>query len=238
MNTDSQGRKPPRILPIVKDGEKSQYYYFVVPERDRDPDRPAVCSPITSEVKPFAVGGVQVDSSSRQRQQEERYQNLNFHKTEQSVSQSYGNGAIGTDPNLISWTGLTGMTPVGTAPAGDPFYGNANNNPSNIPQSTAAVSSQQQQSAASAPVSMMSVRQKIIEVQRQVHGVTQDECNAALSNNRFDVEAAVKYLKVEQLFRLGIAPKERCQNLLESLKWNLQMAGSVLLDEVNTGSAV
>ena len=251
MNTDNKGRKPPRILPIVKDGKKSQYYYFVVPERDKESDRPPVCSPITAEIKPFAVGGVQVDSSVHRRQQEGRYQNINFHNKHQSPSQSYGGGthqaaspvvqsdngnvgagAVATDPSLISWTGLTGMTPVGTAPAGEPLYGNTNNNPDNVmSQSTPAVSSQ-------SPVSMMSVRQKIIEVQRQVHGVTQDECNAALSSNRWDVDAAVKYLKVEQLFRLGIAPKERCQNLLESLKWNLQMAGSMLLDEVSTGSAV
>ncbi len=54
----ASGRRVPRILPIVKDGHKNPYYYFVVPERD--PDRPTVCSPITAEVKPFSVGGVQV----------------------------------------------------------------------------------------------------------------------------------------------------------------------------------
>ena len=252
-NTEKQGRKLPRILPVVRDGEKSQYYYFVVPERDRDPDRPTVCSPITAEVKPFSVGGVQVESVSRRRPEEERYQNINFEKTnsDQRVGQHHGAnahqvnasvlptgndnfGAGETDLNLISWTGLTGMTPIGTASASECTYGNINNNPVNMPSpNTPAQSSQQ-----NASLSMSSVRMKITEVQRQVHGVTQDECNAALSSNRWDVEAAVKYLKVEQLFRLGIAPKEKCQNLLESLKWNLQTAGSVLLDEVSTGSAV
>ena len=251
-NTEKQGRKLPRILPVVRDGEKSQYYYFVVPERDKDPDRPTVCSPITAEVKPFSVGGVQVESVSRRRAEEERYQNINFEKTisDQRVGQFHGanahqvntsvlptcndNFGVGeTDLNLISWTGLTGMTPVGTASSSECSYGNINSNPVNMPPNTPAQSSQQ-----NASVSMSSVRMKITEVQRQVHGVTQDECDAALSSNRWDVEPAVKYLKVEQLFRLGIAPKEKCQNLLESLKWNLQTAGSVLLDEVSTGSAV
>ena len=251
VNTEKQGRKLPRILPVVRDGEKSQYYYFIVPERDKDPDRPTVCSPITAEVKPFSVGGIQVESVSRRRTEAERYQNINFQKTNsnQSMDQSFGantpqvgasvlsgNDNLGsgeTDLNLISWTGLTGMTPVGTASHSESNYGNINNNPVNMPPNTQAQSSQQ-----NASVSMSSVRMKITEVQRQVHGVTQDECNAALSSDRWNVEAAVKYLKVEQLFRLGIAPKEKCQNLLESLKWNLQTAGSVLLDEVSTGSAV
>ncbi len=87
-------------------------------------------------------------------------------------------------------------------------------------------------------VVMCTVDVAFVQVQREVHGVTQDECHAALSNSRWDVTAAVRYLKVEQLFRLGIASKERCHNLLESVQWNLQTAGSVLLDEVSTGSAV
>ena len=265
MNTDykGSGRKLPRILPVITDGQKSKYYYFIVPERNKDPDRPTVCSPITAEVRPFAVGGVHIDSTKRK--PEERYQNLNFHKfnMEQTVAPSFGGstqqgasltvmqsdsgnigGAIASDASLISWSGLTGMTPVGTVSAssepcpqdGASVSGNNNNDDQNtFSNNTPSVSSQQRNTAS---VSMTSVRQKIIEVQRQVHGVTQDECNAALSNNRWNVESAVRYLKVEQLFRLGIAPKERCQNLLESLKWNLQMAGSVLLDEVSTGSAV
>ena len=81
-------------------------------------------------------------------------------------------------------------------------------------------------------------REKIEQVQKEVHGVTGDESLAALSLKHWDVKGAVQYLKVEQLFRLGVASKERCHKLLETFQWNLEMAGSILLDELSMGSAV
>jgi len=81
-------------------------------------------------------------------------------------------------------------------------------------------------------------REKIEQVQKQVHGITEDESLAALNLKHWSVSEAVRYLKVEQLFRLGVASKERCQKLLETFDWNLQMAGSILLDELSMGSAV
>lgn len=75
-------------------------------------------------------------------------------------------------------------------------------------------------------------------VRRQVPAASLDDCQAALVCCYGDVESAVKYLKVEQLTRLGIAPRERCQMLLEACNWNLESAGSVLLHELTTGSPV
>jgi len=75
-------------------------------------------------------------------------------------------------------------------------------------------------------------------VRRYVPAATPDECQAALVCCFGDVESAVRHLKVEQLTRLGIAPRERCRMLLEACGWNLESAGSVLLHELSTGSAV
>ena len=86
--------------------------------------------------------------------------------------------------------------------------------------------------------SMSSLQSKIERVRDLVHGVTQEECHTALAANQWAVDAAMKYLKVEQLFRLGVTTRERCRELLEAFQWNLETAGSVLLDELHTGSPV
>ena len=86
--------------------------------------------------------------------------------------------------------------------------------------------------------SMSSLQSKIDRVHQLVHGVTQEECHTALAANQWSVDAAMKYLKVEQLFRLGVTTRERCKQLLETFQWNLETAGSVLLDELHVGSSV
>ena len=86
--------------------------------------------------------------------------------------------------------------------------------------------------------SLGEVSSKVKVIQGQVHGVTNDECLAALQGNQWHVDTAVRYLKVEQLFRLSIASREKCQSLLELFHWNLEMAGSALLDKYSVGSAV
>ena len=87
-------------------------------------------------------------------------------------------------------------------------------------------------------ISASSASSKIQQVQELVHGVTQQECQTVLANNNWDVDTAIKYLKVEQLFGLGIATHERCRQLLDTSNWDLQSAADVLLKEYSTGSAV
>ena len=72
----------------------------------------------------------------------------------------------------------------------------------------------------------------------QVIGVTEDECKTALSLSRWDAPTAVQYLKVEQLFRLGISSRSTCRELLERLDWNLELAGSVLADRARSRGVV
>ncbi|XP_005097577.1 platelet binding protein GspB [Aplysia californica] len=75
---------------------------------------------------------------------------------------------------------------------------------------------------------------RIAAIQSRVIGVTDEECHAALCTFHWDVDRAVNYLKVEQLFRLGVASRPSCQRLLETLDWNLELASSVIFDEVQS----
>uniref|UniRef100_F6V8I3 Activated CDC42 kinase 1 n=1 Tax=Ornithorhynchus anatinus TaxID=9258 RepID=F6V8I3_ORNAN len=71
---------------------------------------------------------------------------------------------------------------------------------------------------------------KIQMVQATVHGVTTEECQAALQSHGWNVQRAVQYLKVEQLFCLGLRPRLECHKVLEMFDWNLEQAGGHLLD--------
>ncbi|XP_056599824.1 tyrosine kinase, non-receptor, 2b isoform X3 [Triplophysa dalaica] len=71
---------------------------------------------------------------------------------------------------------------------------------------------------------------KLLLVQEAVHGVTIEECQTALQNHSWNVQKAVQYLKVEQLFCLGLKTRLECHNMLEMYDWNLELASTQLLD--------
>uniref|UniRef100_A0A1A7XMW6 non-specific protein-tyrosine kinase n=1 Tax=Iconisemion striatum TaxID=60296 RepID=A0A1A7XMW6_9TELE len=73
-------------------------------------------------------------------------------------------------------------------------------------------------------------------VQEAVHGVTIEECQDALQNHNWNVQKAVNYLKVEQLFCLGLRSRADCLKLLEMCDWDLEMASTQMLDDY--GSAI
>ncbi|XP_015685783.1 activated CDC42 kinase 1-like, partial [Protobothrops mucrosquamatus] len=77
--------------------------------------------------------------------------------------------------------------------------------------------------------------EKIRQVQETVHGVTTEECQAALQNHSWNVQKAVQYLKVEQLFCLGLKTRLDCHKVLEMFNWNLEQASSHLLDPYTAG---
>ncbi|EPY80513.1 activated CDC42 kinase 1 [Camelus ferus] len=66
-------------------------------------------------------------------------------------------------------------------------------------------------------------------LQAMVHGVTTEECQAALQSHGWSVQRAAQYLKVEQLFGLGLRPRGECHKVLEMFDWNLEQAGCHLL---------
>lgn len=67
------------------------------------------------------------------------------------------------------------------------------------------------------------------QLQAMVHGVTTEECQAALRSHSWSVQRAAQYLKVEQLFGLGLRPRVECHKVLEMFDWNLEQAGCHLL---------
>lgn len=75
--------------------------------------------------------------------------------------------------------------------------------------------------------------EKIRMVQEMVHGVTTEECQAALQNHAWNVQKATQYLKVEQLFCLGLKTRVECHKVLERFDWNLEQASSHLLEYYN-----
>ncbi|XP_030431187.1 activated CDC42 kinase 1 isoform X4 [Gopherus evgoodei] len=72
--------------------------------------------------------------------------------------------------------------------------------------------------------------EKVRLVQEMVHGVTTEECQAALQNHGWNVLRAIQYLKVEQLFCLGLKTRGECHRVLEMFDWNLEQASCHLLD--------
>nr|XP_020032091.1 activated CDC42 kinase 1 isoform X11 [Castor canadensis] len=70
---------------------------------------------------------------------------------------------------------------------------------------------------------------KVQMLQAMVHGVTTEECQAALQSHSWNVQRAAQYLKVEQLFGLGLRPRVECHKVLEMFDWNLEQAGCHLL---------
>ncbi|KAM9790995.1 activated CDC42 kinase 1-like isoform 6-T8 [Syngnathus typhle] len=71
---------------------------------------------------------------------------------------------------------------------------------------------------------------RVKAVQEAVHGVTIEECQTALQNHNGNIEKAVHYLKVEQLFCLGLRSRSECLKLLEMCDWNLEVASTQMLD--------
>ncbi|XP_051970710.1 activated CDC42 kinase 1-like [Xyrauchen texanus] len=73
-------------------------------------------------------------------------------------------------------------------------------------------------------------RETVQQVQEAVHGVTVEECQTALQTHSWNIQGAIKYLKVEQLFRLGLKARPECLEVLERCCWNLEQASTQMLD--------
>jgi len=67
-----------------------------------------------------------------------------------------------------------------------------------------------------------------------VPGVSASQCQSALDAVNWDTSMAVKNLKVDRLYRLGVAEKAACQKVLENDGWDLERAAAMLLDQCKT----
>uniref|UniRef100_A0A674NAG7 Activated CDC42 kinase 1 n=1 Tax=Takifugu rubripes TaxID=31033 RepID=A0A674NAG7_TAKRU len=79
---------------------------------------------------------------------------------------------------------------------------------------------------------------QVQQVQRAVHGVTLEECRAALQTHSWSVPQAVNHLKVEQLFSLGLRSRSECEELLQRCNWNLEESSTVVLDSAGSHGTV
>lgn len=56
------------------------------------------------------------------------------------------------------------------------------------------------------------------------------DCFAALQGLGWDVDAAVRKIKIDKLVRLGLAERENCELALQRTNWNVELAASSILD--------
>lgn len=89
-------------------------------------------------------------------------------------------------------------------------------------------------SSVTSRVNSNTLRRHLASMQNQVSGVTMDECQVAYQKHNGNIEAAVKELQLMQLCRLGIAPESQCEKALRSVNWNLELAASSLVDEMQS----
>lgn len=71
---------------------------------------------------------------------------------------------------------------------------------------------------------------KISQVMNCVPNVTKDECSSALQTYGWDVSKTIKYMKLENLLKLGLANRENCEKALQNANWNVELAASAILD--------
>lgn len=112
-----------------------------------------------------------------------------------------------TDQN---WSELTGLRPVGTL-AGPTV---ATNRPA----------------ASTKPPEYY---QEALNLQRRVNGATLSQCWSALQLVAGNADLAECKVKVDMLCSLGISSQEHCTKVLTAADWNLERAGSMLLDDMN-----
>ena len=47
-----------------------------------------------------------------------------------------------------------------------------------------------------------------------------------------NIQGAIRYLKVDRLYRLGLATKPQCEAMLCSFNWDVELAASRMLDNL------
>ncbi|KAK6965630.1 activated CDC42 kinase 1 [Biomphalaria glabrata] len=217
----------PYILPLKQDGHQlSHTHYFLIPSiNEQDVSYKREKSPpqrTTATVKPFLVNsGFDI---SDERSNVRDYQNVSGLMRQDVIQRSLSNMSSSSSKSSGGSCGL-GESP----PRSHHQYHRSQSSPSK----PRPILSQRRSVVDDSRYMGTSPQDRIALVQSRVIGVTDDECYTALSTTHWDVESAIKYLKVEQLFRLGVASRPICHRLLESLNWNLELASSVIIDEAN-----
>jgi len=85
-------------------------------------------------------------------------------------------------------------------------------------------------SGASRPANHLEIN-KLAQVSKLVPGVSASQCRSALEAVNWDTSTAVKNLKIDRLYRLGVSEKATCQHVLENVGWDLERAAAMLLEQ-------
>uniref|UniRef100_A0A8C7U4B4 Activated CDC42 kinase 1 n=1 Tax=Oncorhynchus mykiss TaxID=8022 RepID=A0A8C7U4B4_ONCMY len=204
IQAQAQGKdltKGPCILPIVRDGRKiSNTHYYLLPERPPYLDRYDRFFREAENVPTGGSGGIC----------EERRQANTATVRPMMVNQQPQNQGGDLKPNFSSNNNTSLGFRLGMKSS----------------LSLPRVSSDGSAGRAEGGTTADGVKM----VQEAVHGVTIEECHTALQNHNWNVQKAVHYLKVEQLFCLGLKTRTECLKVLEMHDWNLEVASTQLLD--------
>lgn len=224
----------PNIYPIVQDGHQlSHTHYFLIPAKgEEDHGR---SSRTTAEVRPFSIDGNQLRPDSLKSSSLHDYQNFETlkvlpremcrdskSKTSRSSEDLYHSRSKQSPRHEHSWSkqdvNISESYPHASRHS---HYKRSNSHNPDVLASD-----------------MNWRREKIEALQNAVIGLTDEECHAALCHCNGNVEKAIKHLKIEQLFRLGLAPRDYCHRLLVDTRWNLEDASSVMMDSYRSGKKV
>lgn len=79
---------------------------------------------------------------------------------------------------------------------------------------------------------------KVMKVQRETSDASHQEILIALQATGWDTHQAAKQIlkdrqaKIESLVRLGLADRQQCEGALKQTEYNVDLAASLLLDQV------
>lgn len=214
----------PHIFPIVQDGKQlSNTHYFLIPAKGEELVTRDHVERATAAVRPFTIDGNQVGQDGGQTRHD--YQNLeNLRVLPREMCE---------DPRsrTSSRENLRRSRSKSSSRSGSNSWSNESVDVSQTyPHLSKQYSRSHSHNSESLAASIDAQRDKITALQEAVIGITDEECHAALCHCQGSVKRAIKHLKAEQLFRLGLAPREVCYRLLEALHWNLELACSTMLD--------
>lgn len=225
----------PNIYPIVQDGHQlSHTHYFLIPAKGEE-DKCARSGRTTAEVHPFSIDGNQLTPDSPQSSSLHDYQNFESlqvlprelcrdprSKTSHSSEDLYRTRSKQSPGHEHSWSNQT--VDISESYPHTSRHSHYKRSFSHNPDISASDRNWR--------------REKIQALQSAVIGLTDEECHAALCHCNGNVENAIKHLKIEQLVRLGLAPRDYCQRLLVDMRWNLEDASSVMMDNYRSGKKV
>lgn len=230
ITRDKTFSEKPYILPLKQDGQQlSHTHYFLIPsinEQDASLHRREKSPPqkSTAAVRPFLVNSAFDNSDEKSNTRD--YQNITGLMSRDVIQRSMSNMSTSSS-SKSSCSGSVETSPRRQLQQSHSSGKWSPSKPRPIQAHRKTAEEEKGQFMGSSP------RDRIAVVQSKVMGVTDDECYTALSTTHWDIESAVRYLKVEQLFRLGVASRPSCHKLLENFNWNLEQASSVIIDSMN-----